>query len=319
VAAGGSSRRVVYAALVGNLLVAITKAAAAAWTGSSAMLSEAIHSFVDTGNEVLLLYGLRRAGRRADREHPLGHGRELYFWSFIVALLVFALGATVSLYQGVLHVLEPEPISDPLVSYIVLAFAFLFEGGSWWVALRQFIAAKGELGFYEAFRRSKDPPSFMVLFEDSAALIGILIAALGTFAATQLGAPIFDGLASVMIGLVLAATAGLLARESKSLLIGEQADNRLADSIRRLAAEEGSGSRVNGLMTVQLAPDQILAALSLEFADDVRAPEIEEQVIALERRIRAAHPDVVTLFVKPQTARTFGLAMRRRFGEPESG
>lgn len=245
-----STRLTVHAALAGNLLVAATKTVAAAWTGSSAMLSEAVHSFVDTGNEILLLYGMRRSRRRADPEHPLGYGRELYFWSFIVALLVFALGAGVSLYQGILHVRQPRPISHPLASYAVFGPCFLFEGTSWLLSLRQFKAAKGPLGYYEAFRRSKDPPSFMVLFEDSAALLGIAIAALGTFAATTLDAPVFDGIASILIGLVLAGTAALLARESKSLLIGERADRRLSASIMRIAEAQGPVSRANGLLTV---------------------------------------------------------------------
>ena len=310
-----SSKQVVVAALVGNLLVAFTKAGAAAWTGSSAMLSEAVHSFVDTGNEMLLLYGMRRAARRADAEHPIGYGRELYFWSFIVALLVFALGAGVSIYEGILHVLHPEPISDPLVAYIVLAAAFAFEGASWRVSFRQFRAAKGPLGYYDAFRRSKDPPSFMVLFEDSAALIGILIAVVGTMTATLLDAPVFDGIASILIGLVLAGTAALLARESKSLLIGERADGRLSESILRIANESNPALRANGVLTVQLAPDQILAALSLEFADELRTPEIEKSVVEIEGKVRASHPEVVTLFVKPQTAAAFRETIRRRFGE----
>ncbi|HEY8160589.1 MAG TPA: cation diffusion facilitator family transporter [Methylobacter sp.] len=300
-----SSKKVVYAALIGNLMIAITKAGAAAWTGSSAMLSEAIHSFVDIGNEILLLYGMRRSTRPADPEHPLGYGRELYFWSFIVALLVFALGAGVSIYEGVLHLQHPQPISDPLVSFVVLALSFLYEGASWWVAFRQFRAVKGTLGYYEAFRRSKDPVSFMVLFEDSAALIGILIAAIGTFAATSLDEPIFDGVASIFIGLVLAGTAILLARESKSLLIGERAERKLIDSIQRIANKASMVSRTNEVLTVHLAPDQILAALSLEFSDDLRTPQIEEIVINIERDIRAAHPEIVTLFVKPQTAVAF--------------
>jgi len=308
----------VWAALFGNLLVALTKAAAAAWTGSSAMLSEAIHSFVDTGNEVLLLHGMRRAARQADPEHPIGYGRELYFWSFIVALLVFALGAGVSMYEGILHVLHPQPIDDAIVNYVVLGLAFLFEGASWLISLRQFRSAKGTLGYYEAFRRSKDPPTFMVLFEDSAALIGILLAGFGTFAATSLDAPVFDGIASILIGVVLAVVAGLLARESKSLLLGERADRRLSDSILRIAEEASPATRANGVLTVQLAPDQILAALSLEFADDLRAPQIEESVIAIERAIRAAHPDVMTLFVKPQTAKAFKESVRQRF-EPPGG
>jgi cation diffusion facilitator family transporter len=304
----------VYAALVGNLLIALTKTAAALWSGSSAMLSEAIHSFVDTGNEVLLLYGLHRAGRQPDTAHPLGYGRELYFWSFIVALLIFALGAGVSTYEGIVHIHNPEPIHDPLVNYIVLALSFIFEGASWWVALKRFNVAKGELGYYEAFRRSKDPPSFMVLFEDTAALVGILIAAAGNIASVSLSEPVFDGIASIAIGAVLGATAILLARESKSLLIGEQASTELTRSILEAAAGEPSVSRPNGVMTVQLAPDQIVAALSLEFTDKLRAPEIENAVVAIEQRVRAAHPEVVALFVKPQTDETFRKRRQERFG-----
>ena len=312
--ASAPSRQVIYAALIGNLLVAATKAGAAMWTGSSAMLSEAVHSFVDTGNELLLLYGLRRAARSADLEHPIGYGRELYFWSFIVALLVFALGAGVSLYEGVSHILQPQPISDPFVSYIVFTLALVFEGVSWWFSLRQFRAVKGALGYYEAFRKSKDPASFVVLFEDSAALVGILIAALGTYVAVEWNAPVYDGIASILIGLVLAGTAGLLARESKSLLIGERADIALSNSLLRVAHESNPCVRANGVLTVQLAPDQILAALSLEFSDELRAPQIEEAVIAIEQKIRAAHPEVVTLFVKPQTAARFKAIAQQRYG-----
>src|SRR4051794_30376166 len=203
-AAGSGSRKVIYAALAGNLLVALTKFAAAGWTGSSAMLSEGVHSVVDTSNQILLLYGISRSSKPPDAVHPLGYGRELYFWSFIVALLIFSLGAGVSLYQGVVHVRRPQPIEDPLVSYAVLGLSLVFEGVSWAISLRQFRAAKGGLGHYEAFRRSKDPPSFMVLLEDSAAIAGIAIAALGTFAASALDMPRADGVASILIGVVLA-------------------------------------------------------------------------------------------------------------------
>jgi cation diffusion facilitator family transporter len=274
-----------------------------------------VHSFVDTGNEVLLLYGLRRARLRPDSDHPLGHGRELYFWSFIVALLIFALGAGVSLYEGVLHVRRPEPITRAHVSYVVLGLAFLFEGGSWIVSLRQFNAALGSQGFVQAFRRSKDPPSFLVLFEDSAALIGILIAAVGTYFATQRGMPVADGIASILIGLLLATVAAILAQESKSLLIGERADRRLSDSILRIAAETAGVVRANGVLTVQLAPDQIVAALSVEFADGLRTPDVEQAVVVIERRVREAHPELVSLFVKPQTAGTYEANVRRRYEE----
>lgn len=283
------------------------------------MLSEAVHSLVDIGNELVLLYGMHRAGRRPDAQHPLGYGRELYFWSFIVALQVFALGAGVSIYEGILHVRHAQPIADPSVNYVVLGLAFVFDGASWWVSLRQFRAAKGSMGYYEAFRSSKDPPSFMVLFEDTADLIGILLAALGTYAASSLNLPVLDGVASILIGVVLAATASLLARESKSLLIGERADPRLSASILRIAEVASPLSRANGVLTVQLAPDQVLAGLSLQFPPDLRAAEIEESVIDIERQIRESHPEVVTLFIKPQTDATWKQAIHRRFGTTDPG
>ena len=303
--ADSGSRTVVYAALVGNLLVAATKGVAAAWTGSSSMLSEAVHSLVDTGNEVLLLYGMHRANKDATPEHPIGYGRELYFWSFIVAVLIFALGAGVSIFEGIAHIRNPEPIEDAYVNYIVLALAFLFEGVSWIVSLRQYRAGMGDLGFFEAFRKSKDPPTFMVLFEDSAALAGIVLAAAGTYASASLHLPQADGMASIAIGVVLAVVAVLLARESKSLLIGERADHALSDSILRVAGQVKSVARANGLITVQLAPDQVLVALSLEFADDLCTPAIEKAVTEIENKVRAAHPEVVTLFIKPQTEKTY--------------
>jgi cation diffusion facilitator family transporter len=310
-----SSKTAVCAALVGNLLVAATKIGAALWTGSSAMSSEALHSLVDSGNEILLLYGQSRAARPPDAAHPLGHGRELYFWSFVVALLIFALGSGISIYQGVSQVHHPKPIQDPLVSYLVLALACVFEGAAWLVAFRQFrrTEARGGRGLYEAFRRSKDPPTFMVLFEDTAALLGILIAGLGTYAASALHRPVFDGIASILIGVVLGAVAILLARESKSLLIGEAASHELANDIVALAAQDRSVLRVNGLLSAQLAPDQILIALSLEFADDLRVPQIEQSVIDIERRVRAAHHEVLALFVKPQTPKTYSEAAQRHF------
>jgi len=281
------------------------------------MTSETIHSVVDSVNEILLLYGQHRASLRADAEHPLGHGRELYFWSFIVALLIFAIGAGVSIYQGIAHIFEPEPIKDPWVNYVVLAFSTVFEGASWWVSVKRFrgTSTRGRLGFYEAFRKSKDPPSFMVLFEDSAALLGIALAAAGTFAATYWHMPQLDGVASVLIGCVLGAVAMVLARESKSLLIGESASSELTKSIMEIAAKNPAVRRVNGLLTAQLAPDQILVALSLEFSDDLRVPELEERVIEIERSIRAQHGEVIALFVKPQTPKTFTEARRKRFGE----
>ncbi|WP_062221924.1 cation diffusion facilitator family transporter [Aureimonas sp. D3] len=310
-AQSGGSQKVIYAALAGNLLIAITKFVAAAYSGSSAMVSEGVHSLVDTGNEVLLLYGTRRAARPADRTHPLGHGRELYFWTFIVALLVFALGAGVSIYEGISHMLAPEPIEDPTITYVVLGLSFLFEGFSWVVALKEFRVTKGRLGYIEAVKRSKDPTTFTVLFEDSAALIGLAIAFVGIFLAQALDMPELDGAASIGIGLVLAATAIFLARESKGLLIGEAAAPTTQAAILAIAESDPGVQSANGVITVHLGPTQIVAALSAEFEDAMTAPEIEASVHRIEAAIRAAHPEITTLFVKPQTHRTFAERARR--------
>jgi cation diffusion facilitator family transporter len=312
---GAGSRRAVWAALVGNLLVTATKAGAAAFTGSSAMLSEAVHSFVDTGNEVLLLYGMRVAKKKADRDHPAGYGRELYFWSFIVALLVFALGAGVSIFQGVARILHPQPIENAIVGEAVLAASFLFESWSWFISVRQFSKVKGNLGWWQAFVRSKDPPLFMVVFEDTAALIGIAIAAAGTVLAAHFDMPLADAVSSILIGLVLACTSTLLARESKSLLIGERADSRLIRSILAIANGASGSSRANGVLTIQLAPDQIMAAMSFEFDDALTAPQIEEMIADIERRIHAAHPEVTSLFVKPQNPQQYTRIVREKFGD----
>jgi cation diffusion facilitator family transporter len=303
----------VWAALAGNLLVAAAKFLAAALTGSAAMLSEAVHSLVDTLNEALLLYGIARSARPADRVHPLGYARELYFWSFVVALLIFTLGAGVSAYEGVQRLLDPRPIERPGVIFAVLAVSLVFEGGSWVVGTRAFRATMRHQGWWEAFRQSKDPPAFIVVFEDSAALLGILTAAAGTAATLISGDSRWDGIASVLIAAILAGVALLLGRESKALLIGERADPALSDSIMRIAAGQPGVCAANSIVTVQLAPNNVIATLSLDFFDTMRAPEIESAVVELEQRIRAAHPEVSALFVKPQSVLV--AAQRRKQGE----
>jgi cation diffusion facilitator family transporter len=308
---------IIYVALGANLLVAATKFAAASWTGSSAMFSEGIHSVVDMGNELLLLYGLHRGAVRPDRDHPLGYGREVYFWSFAVALLVFALGAGVSLHEGITQVLNPEPIQNAAANYVVLALSALIGGSSWWITLRTFKGEKRYSEIFGAIRRSKDPPSFIVLFEDSAALIGLGIAFVGIYLSASLNSPVLDGVASILIGLVLAVTAALLARETKSLLIGERADQIITDSILRIAGEMEGVAHANGVLTVHLAPSQILVALSLEFADELRTSEIETKGTELEYRIRLNHPAVVALFVKPQSPEGYKETIERRYGRPD--
>jgi cation diffusion facilitator family transporter len=305
----------VWAALTGNVLVAAAKFAAAAVTGSAAMLSEAVHSVVDTVNELLLLYGIARSSRPADRVHPLGYGRELYFWSFVVALLIFALGAGVSTYEGVDHLLHPVPLEHPVVNFVVLGVSLAFEGASLLVGVRAFHAAKRSLSWWEAFRRSKDPPTFIVVFEDSAAILGLFAAAGGTAATLLTGDSRWDGVASLVIAVLLAAVAGLLARESKELLIGERADPALSEAILRTASGIAGVCRANSIMTVQLAPDNVIATVSLDFFDYLRAPDIERAVVELETRIRSAHPEVSALFVKPQSVLV--AAQRERDGSSD--
>jgi len=294
------SRKAVYAALLGNILVALTKFVAAFLSGSSSMMSEGLHSLVDTGNQALLLYGYRRSRRQPDAAHPLGYGRELYFWSFMVAVLLFTLGAGASAYEGISHIRHSRPIQFVTVNYVVLALSFLFEASSWWVALGIFRRSKGTRSYWRAVRESKDPPAFMVLFEDSAALIGIAIAATGIFLADRTGIGAFDGVASLMIAAVLAIAAILVARESKDLLIGERASDRVAQSIADLARSEPGVERASRILTIHLAPEQIVAALDLEFADELKTPQIERSVQALEQQVREKHPEVVALFVKPK-------------------
>lgn len=300
---GRPSRKVIYAAIAGNLLIAVTKFAAAAFTGSSAMLSEGVHSLVDTGNEGLLLYGLKRAEKPPDDLHPLGHGRELYFWAFVVALLVFALGAGVSFYEGITHILEPEPAENIWVNLIVLAFSAAFEGYSWTVAFKDFRSSKGKLGYIEAIKKSKDPTIFTVLLEDSAALIGLLIAFIGILAAQEFGIPELDGTASIGIAGVLAFTAFFLARETKGLLIGERASSDLQRRIRDLARTQPGVHGINGVLAVHLGPHQVVAAISAEFDDHMTAPEIERTVECMERELHSGVPQVTTMFVKPQSAK----------------
>ncbi|GAO40385.1 putative cation transporter [Sphingomonas changbaiensis NBRC 104936] len=294
------SRTSIIAALVGNLLIAATKGVAAALSGSSAMLSESVHSLVDSGNEILLLYGQHRAAKPPDEQHPFGYGRELYFWCFVVALLIFAVGAGVSIYEGILHIRHPEPNTRPTLSYIVFGLAFLFEGASWWFGWRAFRQAKGKLAWWTAVRVSKDPTSFMVFFEDSAALIGIVIAAVGTFVSVELQKPWIDGVASILIGGVLAAVSVVLARESKALLIGERASPVLTESIEKMVAADPCVESVESITTSQLAPDKVFAALGLQFDDSLSVSDIEHLIARLEDRIRAEHPELFRIFVRPQ-------------------
>ena len=298
-----SSRKVIYAALIGNSLIAVTKFIAALTTGSSAMLSEGIHSVVDTGNQILLLYGLHRSEKPADKKFPFGHGKEVYFWSFVVAILIFAVGAGISIYEGVHHLLNPKLATNPSINYIVIAIAMVFEGGAWYFALREFSKAKGKRGYIEAVQRSKDPSIFVVLFEDSAAMLGLVVAFIGIWLSQITGMPIFDGAASIVIGLILGGTAIWLAYETKSLLIGESADDEVVLGIRTLAKSFKEIAYVNEVLTMHMGPSFILVNLSVDFNDNVTSKEIEDAIAGLDKAIKQTFPLVKRIFIEAEARR----------------
>ncbi len=301
------SKTTIYAALAGNLAIALTKFGAAFWTGSAAMLSEAIHSAVDTGNQLLMLYGLRRSSRPATPAHPFGFGLELYFWTFVVAILIFGLGAGVSIVEGIDKIRAPRPVSDTLVNYIVLGVSFVFEGASWLVAFRAFRAqsqpdpSSKPDSLVEAVQRSKDPTVFTVLLEDSAALTGLLIAGVGLACAEAFQLPVLDGVASVLIGMVLAAVALFLAIECKGLMLGEAADPAVRDGLRGIVTASPGVHGVNEVLTMHFGPQDVLAAISLDYDDTLTAEAAERTVSDIERQIKVAFPQVRRIFIEVQS------------------
>jgi cation diffusion facilitator family transporter len=302
--AASSSRIVIYAALIGNGLIAVTKFMAAAMTASAAMLSEAIHSVVDTGNQILLLHGLRRSKRPPSERFPFGHGQEIYFWSFIVAILIFAVGAGISVYEGVKHLLHPRPIESPHVNYVVLVLAMVFEGGAWFFAWKEFRKVKGGYGYIQAVQRGKDPSMFVVLFEDTAAMLGLIVAFLGIFLGQVTGNLYFDGAASVVIGLILGATAIWLAYETHGLLIGEGANPEVLATIRKIVGGYDVITHVNEVATMHVGPEYILVNLSVDFSSEASSDDVESVVGELDRELKAALPRVKRVFIEAEARRT---------------
>ncbi|MES2754115.1 MAG: cation diffusion facilitator family transporter [Pseudomonadota bacterium] len=298
--AGAQSNLVIWAALVANLGIGVAKFIAAAITGSTAMLTEGIHSVVDSGNQALLLYGERRSRRPPDLIHPFGYGRELYFWAFVVAILIFGVGAVVSIYEGWQHINAPEPLHPPLINYIVLAIAFVMEGVSWAIALREFIAAKGATPWWQAVRESKDPATFIVLFEDSAALAGLVVAAAGVWASHHFADPRIDGAASLVIGAILAAVATFLAREAKGLLIGERADPAVIARIEAIVTAHPAVTAVNHVRTIHTAPHAVFVAISADFRDDCTMGQGERMIEEIEDELRRALPMLSSIYIRPE-------------------
>jgi len=316
--AGQGSKKVIIAALAGNALIAVTKFGAAAFTGSSAMFSEGIHSAVDTGNQALLLHGLRRSARPADKRHPFGYGSEIYFWAFVVAILIFAVGAGISMYEGYQKLLKPHPITDAYVNYLVLGMAMVFEGAAWFIAYREFKAGKGSRGYLKAIQVSKDPSIFTVLLEDTAAMLGLIAAFLGIFLGQLLDIPELDGAASIVIGCILAAAAVFLAYETKGLLIGEGADPALAAELQGIVRDHPAVFRINELLTLHQGPSDLLVTISVDFHPHLSADDVEAAVTELDDQIKAAAPAAKRVFIEAQSWRAHRDSVRKADSQPQN-
>ena len=264
------------------------------------MFSEGVHSVVDSGNQLLLLYGVKRSKKPADSNHPFGYGKELYFWSFVVAILIFGLGAGICFYEGIHKISSPQPVTNPIINYTVLGLAIIIEGWTCWVAATEFKKSKGDLGWVKAIRRSKDPALFTVLFEDTAALLGLLVALIALTLSEYLNLPVLDAVASLIISFILAVTAGLLAFECKGLLTGEGAGEEVVKGINQIIDESQGIKHVNEVLTLHLGPEDILLNVSLDFEDDLSSGEVEEAISALESRIKGMFPEIRRVFIEAQ-------------------
>lgn len=307
------SKLAIYGAIVANIAIAATKLAVAGVTGSSAMLSEGIHSSVDTFNGVLLLVGIRLSQRPATPEHPFGHGKELYFWSLIVAVLIFGLGGGVSFYEGVQHIRHPQPLHDPTWNYVVLGVAAVFEGLSFTIALRQFLKQAGDTPFWESIHRSKDPTTYTVLAEDAAALVGLAIAALGIGLSHRFDMPALDGAASLLIGLLLAVVASFLTWLSRDLLIGEGIRPETARAIRAIALAEPGVRDVGRILSMYLGPDDALVTMDLDFDEGTAAADAALAIAEVERQVRQRYPMIKRLFIEAGSA-----PLQQRWTRPDA-
>lgn len=297
-----ASKLPIYSALAANLGIAATKFIAASVTGSSAMISEGIHSLVDTLNEVLLLIGIERSHKPADANRPFGYGKELYFWAFIVSILIFGIGGGVSFYEGITHLQHPKRIEDPHWNYIVLGIAFALDGTSFLTALREFNRQRGTTPFWAAVKGSKDPSTFVVLFEDASDLLGLIVAFLGVFLGHQLDNPLFDGIASIIIGLILTAVSLVLARESRSLLMGESMSQETLDRIVTMIEADPAVSKVLEAPSMYLAPEEVFLILVIDFNDRLTIDDINRTIPAIRQTIRQQFPIVKRIIIEPGVA-----------------
>ena len=297
----GGSKVAVVAAILANLLIAVSKFVAGALTGSSAMIAEGVHSLVDTGNGGLVLWGMRRSARPADAGHPFGHGMELYFWTLIVAVSIFGIGGGVSAYEGVQHLMHPTAVENPLPAYLVLAIAFVIEGASFTVAIREFGRAKGSRRALDFIRASKDPSLFTVVFEDSAAMLGLVIAFVGVLMGQITGSPYFDGAASVLIGLILMSVAWVLARETKGLLIGEGVEPAVLERMRAVVTADPGVAHCGSIRTMYLGPNDVLVNLDVAFKKDLDYGEVAAAIQRIEAALKASAPEIGRVYIEAQS------------------
>ena len=295
------SKKVIYAALIGNSLISVTKFIASFITGSSAMMSEGIHSLVDTGNQILLLLGLKRAQKPADKNFPFGHGKEVYFWSFVVAIMIFAVGAGISIYEGIHSLSDPHEIENPMINYVVLILAMIFEGFAWYFAWKEFNVNRGDRTYFEAVRKQKDPVTFVVLFEDSAAMLGLVVAFVGIWISQLTGLLIFDGIASILIGVILGGTAVWLAYETQGLLIGESADPEIVTGIEKLSHEMDFIKSVSEVLTLHMGPQYILVTIRADFNQEMSSTDVERETSFLSKEIVTTYPRVKRVFIEAGT------------------
>ena len=300
-ASASSSKLALYGGIAANVAIAVSKFVAAYVTGSSAMLSEGIHSLVDTGNGGLLLFGIRQSQRPADAQHPFGHGKELYFWALIVAVLIFAIGGGMSFYEGIKHLHEPEPLTDPLWNYVVLGVSLLFEGSAAWLAIRALNENPSGGGFWHSLTTSRDPAVFASVLENVAAVVGLLVALLGVYFGHQLNNPYFDGSASIVIGVLLMGVAVLLVARTKALLVGEGATEALGQEIQALAARTPGVTQVRPPLTMYLGPADAVLALDIDFADDLSSTGVEQAIVAVQDAVRGQYPEFKRIFIEAKS------------------
>jgi cation diffusion facilitator family transporter len=297
----GSSSTAILGGLASNLAIAAIKFIAASFTGSSAMISEGIHSVVDSLNMILLLMGNNRSQKAANAMHPFGYGKEIYFWTLVVATSLFAAGGGMSMYEGITHIIDPEPLTDPIWNYIVLGSSLIFTGASWFLAFKEFSRTQIKKNIWQAVKESKDPATFTVLFEDTADILGLLVAFIGVYHGHKLNNPYIDGGASVVIGLILITTSLMLAYECRGLIIGESADVSVIESIKRITAADAAVEGVYPPLTMHMGPLDVLLALGINFKDELTAKDIAIAIDRIEKELRTSHPEIKRIYIEAKS------------------